>query len=268
MSRATLPPYQRASTEQRFACGSGSRARRKYNIPDGAFVVGHVGRLAPEKNLPFLTRAVCGFLRSRPEACFLLVGTGPSLEEIQRIARRQEVANRLVHPPGVLKGQDLVDAYHAMNVFAFASHSETQGMVLAEAMAAGVPVVAVDAPGVREVVRDSFNGRLLAKDDHQEFADAISWCAERSPTEQDALVKAVRRTADLFAMPKCTERLLAVYRQVSTGTKRSQQRDDSDWAALLRLLEEEWNILTGVAAAVSDSLFRAGSDAKVGRVID
>ena len=60
-----------------------------------------------------------------------------------------------LHMPGSRSGQALIDAYHAMDVFAFASQSETQGMVLVEAMAAGVPVVAVDASGVREVVDGS-----------------------------------------------------------------------------------------------------------------
>ena len=57
-----------------------------------------------------------------------------------------------LHLPGSLDGQVLADAYHAMDVFVFASRTETQGMVLTEAMAAGKPVVALDAPGVREVL--------------------------------------------------------------------------------------------------------------------
>jgi 1,2-diacylglycerol 3-alpha-glucosyltransferase len=73
---------------------------------------------------------------------------------------QEGVADRL-HLAGMLKGKDLVDAYHAMDVFVFASQSETQGLVVTEAMAAGIPVVAVDAPGVREVVKDFVNGRLM-----------------------------------------------------------------------------------------------------------
>jgi glycosyltransferase involved in cell wall biosynthesis len=56
------------------------------------------------------------------------------------------------HSAGILTTTDLTNAYHAMDVFAFSSKSETQGMVHTEAMAAGVPVVGLDAPGVREVV--------------------------------------------------------------------------------------------------------------------
>jgi glycosyltransferase involved in cell wall biosynthesis len=243
-----------------FARGTGSAARRKYDIPGDAFVVGHVGRLAPEKNLAFLARSVCRFLQSHPKAHFLLVGDGPSLDEIRKVCNSQNVEKQLHHPDGLLDGQDLVDAYHAMDVFAFASHSETQGMVLAEAMAAGVPVVAVDAPGGREVVCDTINGRLLPDDDEDEFAAALSWHAERSAQQQDQLIQAARRTAEQFAMSTCAAQLVGVYEKATAVGAQRLPRDDSDWAAALRLLGEQWSILTGVATAVGDALFGSESD--------
>ena len=114
----------------------------------------------PEKNLDFLVQAVTAFLSTNGAARFLVVGTGPSAGEIRERFERCGMADRL-HYAGVLRGEELADAYHAMDVFAFASRNETQGMVLMEAMAAGVPVVAVDAPGVREAVVDGWNGFLL-----------------------------------------------------------------------------------------------------------
>jgi 1,2-diacylglycerol 3-alpha-glucosyltransferase len=136
-------------------------------IPKDAVVVGYVGRLAQEKNLGFLARAVAGFLESAPEAYALIVGDGPSREATKNIFWDGRVADR-VKFAGTLQSSSLVDAYDAMNVFAFASQCETQGLVLAEAMAAGLPVVALDGPGVREVVQDGKNGRLLP------IADGIS----------------------------------------------------------------------------------------------
>ena len=92
-------------------------------------------------------RRRCGRLPPGPKnGHFLVVGSGPSANEIKRVFREAGLRRRL-HLVGSLEGQDLVDAYHAMDVFVFASRSETQGMVLTEAMAAGKPVVALDAPG-------------------------------------------------------------------------------------------------------------------------
>ena len=149
---------------ERFAIGDGSRFRAARSIPAGAFVVGHVGRLAAEKNLDVLIRGVVRFLAARPEARFLVVGDGPFAESMKAALARAGVAERALFT-GLLTGGDLIDAYHAMDVFVFASRTETQGMVLAEAMACDVPVVAIDASGVREVVRDGENGRLLGGDD-------------------------------------------------------------------------------------------------------
>lgn len=130
---------------ERFAYGRGRDFLMKKHIPEDAFVVGHMGRLAPEKNLEFLARSVVAFMKDHGEAVFLLVGAGPSQEAIGQIFAEAGMNGRL-YMCGVLEKDDLADALNAMRVFAFASKSETQGMVLTEAMAAGLPVVALDAP--------------------------------------------------------------------------------------------------------------------------
>lgn len=145
-----------------FASGDGARFRRKFKLPPGAFVVGHVGRLAPEKNLEYLAESVALFVKRTPHARFLVVGGGPSEEKLREIFTRHGIAGQLILA-GKHTGRALADGYNAMDVFVFASLSETQGMVLAEAMAAGLPVVALNAAGVREVMRDRQNGFMLER---------------------------------------------------------------------------------------------------------
>src|SRR5690606_12937965 len=111
----------------------------------------------PEKNLEFMSVAVARFLQRNEDALFLVVGTGPAKRMIEAVCRRHKVADRLVMAGAF--GQPLLSsAYRAMDVFAFASQTETQGMVLTEAMATRTPVVAVDASGVREVLQSDANG--------------------------------------------------------------------------------------------------------------
>jgi 1,2-diacylglycerol 3-alpha-glucosyltransferase len=136
-------------------------------------VVGYVGRLAAEKNLDFLLGALAAALEHCPNGQVLIVGDGPVREQLQTLAVELGIADR-VRFTGALAGQELADAYRSLDVFAFSSHSETQGMVLAEAMAAGVPVVALDAAGAREIVRDGVNGRLVASPDRNEFAASVA----------------------------------------------------------------------------------------------
>jgi len=150
-----------------------------------------------------LAIGVHAVLNTRVEGPVMVVGSGPSADEMESLCRRRNVADR-VHLVGVKKGQELVDSYHAMDVFAFASTSETQGMVLTEAMAAGVPVVAIDAPGAREVVRDGVNGRLLPSQNARSFTQALEWFAAREHPER--LQQAARETAEKFSMGRCAAR--------------------------------------------------------------
>ncbi|MFZ5588473.1 MAG: glycosyltransferase [Pseudomonadota bacterium] len=234
-----------------FNAGDGHAARAALRIPADAFVVGHVGRLAPEKNLDFLTDAVAAFLHRHRRAHFLVVGSGPMEQDMRRRFDEQDLSARL-HLSGNLQGRRLADAYQAMDAFAFASQSETQGMVLVEAMAAGVPVVAVDAAGVREVVRDRHNGRLLAHEDTAEFAAALAWLAARPRHERETLAAAARATAENFSMPRCARRALALYESLC-GAGRAEH-DNSVWRTALRLIDNEWKILANRASAAGAAL--------------
>jgi glycosyltransferase involved in cell wall biosynthesis len=240
-----------------FAAGDGERGRRRLGIPPGAFVVGHVGRLAVEKNLAFLASAVVRFLAAHPTARLLVAGAGPFEVELVRQLAGAGVAARL-HLAGVLDRQELADAYRAMDVFAFASHSETQGMVLTEAMAAGVPVVAVDAPGVREVVRDGANGRLLAGDDPAAFAEALDWVAAGAPARRRELCAAALATAESFSLPSTTGLLLALYAELRARQPLSQPAHGGLWHNTRRLLSRDWEILHNIATSARQARERGG----------
>lgn len=236
-----------------FASGNREAGRQRHAIPGGAYVVGHVGRLAPEKNLGFLTDAVTAFLKQRPHAHFLVVGDGPSRDEIQAMCQRAGVAERLHLSVGKLVGQDLADAYRSMDVMAFASHTETQGMVLAEAMAAGAPVVALDASGARDIVRDRENGRLLAREDVDEFAAALSWVASADESRRRLMSAAVAATAHEFSMDQCVRRLSKVYREVQRSSDRVN-RKPTVWSRLGSRIAEECNVWVRVGRACYDAV--------------
>lgn len=233
---------------KRFAQGDGSGFRRMLGIPDDAFVVGHLGRLASEKNLVFLAEAVVAFIKTQPRAHFLLVGKGPSEADIRTIFEREGLSARL-HVAGILELQQLIDAYHAMDVFAFASKSETQGMVLTEAMAAGVPVVGLNAPGVREVVKDQHNGRLLHEESAGAFASALQWVSGRASTERQMLKQCACDTAEEFSMPHSAATALACYEALHVHALVDRTAEDEQWEHVLHLIETEWDILKGLAGA-------------------
>jgi glycosyltransferase involved in cell wall biosynthesis len=237
-----------------YARGNGRGFRKRLGIPARAFLVGHVGRLAPEKNLGFLARATARFLKSSPDARMLVVGGGPSEQEMRDLFRRRGLIDR-IHFAGSLQGRDLVDAYHAMDVFAFASRSETQGMVLTEAMAAGIPVVALDAPGAREVVVDQKNGRLLRKESVYAFAEALASIERLSAERRRAMAVQARRTARAFELRQCAEQALGCYEHVLAHRRVERDADEGAWTRTVRVLETEWALWKNIAAATSEALF-------------
>jgi 1,2-diacylglycerol 3-alpha-glucosyltransferase len=232
-----------------FAQGTGKTFRKKLDIPADAFVVGHVGRLAPEKNLEFVTRAVAQFLKKEPTAHFLIGGTGPSEDSIKEIMAKEGLTDRL-HLAGMLKGKDLVNAYHAMDVFVFASQSETQGLVVTEAMAAGIPVVAVDAPGVREVVKDGVNGRLLLRETIEDFVSALGWIMKQPVSRTKMIRKACEETAQGFSMKDCAQRALNIYvlLTINHGFFR-RHMEDSLWSNAIRSIQTQWGLAKNLTHA-------------------
>jgi glycosyltransferase involved in cell wall biosynthesis len=221
-----------------FSSGDRAAGRRHHGIPAEAFVVGHVGRLAPEKNLEFLNPAVIAFLKARPDVHYLVVGDGPSRDEIQTVCAAAGVADRLHLSHGKLEGRELAAAYRAMDVMAFASKSETQGMVLAEAMSAGAPVVALDASGARDIVRDRANGRLVLRENVEDFAAALAWVADLRGARRDGIMKNVALTAHEFSMDECVKRLTRVYRNTRASAVRCHRSPSLAARVGSRVLEE------------------------------
>jgi len=238
---------------EQFAAGDRDGARRQWELPADAFVVGHMGRLAEEKNIGFLADAVAAFLADGNDRYFLVVGSGDAEADLVERFRAAGLADRLVRC-GVLEGQALADAMNAMDVFAFASQSETQGMVLTEAMAAGLPVVGLDAPGVREVVRDRQNGRLVAEPSPDVFAEALGWVHDCLAAGEESLVASARETAEAFSMARSAAAAIACYRELrrSSGAERAEQ--DDLWDQVRNRIRAELEILGSLTAAGDGAL--------------
>jgi glycosyltransferase involved in cell wall biosynthesis len=220
-----------------------------------------VGRLVPEKNVDFLAEVVVGFLARHPGGRFLLVGEGPSKERLLATFAGHGLSER-VHLGGVLQGRELASAYNAMNVFAFASLTETQGMVLTEAMAAGVPVVALDAPGAREVVRDGVNGRLVPRPDAVDFREALRWVAELGPGERRRLAEGMDETVREFSMAGSAAKQLALYETLTGSRHAPREIDTSPWTSARKLIEKEWEILRNIARAAGEAV-RSETDDRI-----
>ncbi len=229
--------------------------RKKLHLADDEVVIGHVGRLAEEKNLGFLAEAAARALKRRRHAQFVVVGTGSAREAMETRFRAGGVINR-VHFLGTQKGRRLHEAYAAMDIFAFASRSETQGLVVAEAMAARLPVVALDASGVREVVRDRENGRLLPADASPEsMARALVRLIDDAPLRR-AWSAGAERAAAAFDQAATADRALEFYQEVVDEHRRSRHAPprESDWDSFLERIAIEGGLMADKLGAITHAL--------------
>ena len=232
--------------------GNGVAFRKNHQIPADAFVVGFVSRLALEKNLEFLSNAVLAFLELETHAWFVIAGTGP-LEESLRNRFQSHACNPRILMLGDLQGSELHGLYRCMDVFAFASHSETQGLVVTEAMAGETPVVALDAPGIREVVKDGINGRLLPSENVNTFTQALLDIYNLPPHARKAMGIEAKRTAESLSDDNCAKHALEIYGKAKLISVASRKHE-SGWEEWLRQISVEWELLANLGRAAGEAV--------------
>ena len=155
---------------ERFSPGDQIAARRALGLDPRGLVLLYVGRLDREKRVDRVLRAFERVAGTMTRTRLVLVGQGTQADHLRRLTNALALQDR-IHFLGVRPHDALAACYRAADLFLFASETETQGLVLAEAAACGVPAVAVDAPGCDEVVRDGETG-LLTKADPAALAEA------------------------------------------------------------------------------------------------
>ena len=169
----------------------------------------YVGRVAHEKNIEFLVKVFAEVRRSVPTAMLVIAGEGPAREPLRHMVAHLGL-ERDVHFAGYLdRNTALLDCYAAADVFVFASRTETQGLVLLEAMAQGAPIVSTAELGTRSILKAGC-GALVVEEQLQPFSAAVvqvlqdtdlrNDLAERGRTYARTWSSAImaRRLADLY----------------------------------------------------------------------
>jgi glycosyltransferase involved in cell wall biosynthesis len=202
----------------RFAQGDGEAFRRAHDIPRGAPLILTVGRVDPQKNQALALRALHALRDAHPSARLLLVGhvSAPAYQaKIQALAAELGVAGRVTLLPGLpAAGQALVDAFHAADVFLLPSTHEPFGIVLLEAWAAGLPVVASRVGGVPSFVEHGRDGLLFEPDDLGGATRALAALLADGPRAR-ALAEAGRAKArERYGWDVISRQLIALYEEV------------------------------------------------------
>ena len=196
----------------RFAGGNRTALREPLKITNDQVVLLYVGRLVREKNLEFLLRSVAPLLRQSSTRCVLiLVGGGPALDFLRELSHDLGIADKMVFT-GFVPPEKTPDYYAASDVFVFASRTETQGVSIAEALAAGLPCVVVGAMGAAEAVTNGVDG-IVVPPREDAFRDAVAQLLSNEDLRQTMSRKA-RELSPSLSQSRSVDALLELYRSV------------------------------------------------------
>lgn len=186
--------------------------RERFGVAEGNRLLTFVGRIGLEKNIDLLVEALAHV--ATPGARLLVVGNGPYRSELDRHIEALGLTERVTFT-GYLQRDDVVAAYAASDIFFFASLSETQGLVITEAMASGLPVVAVQDLAVGDMVADGVNGYLT-----EATPKALAAAVDRvltDPSLRAHMGAAARERAQDFSIDKMATRLADLYAGLCAG---------------------------------------------------
>jgi glycosyltransferase involved in cell wall biosynthesis len=193
-----------------------SPIRPRWDIPEGAPVVAFAGRIAKEKNLELLLNAFSLTMQKLPDAHLLLIGGGPWADHIQALTREMNLSSH-VHLSGFLPRQEVYQALNHVQVFVFPSLTDTQGIVVLEAMACGLPVVAAKSGAVAEILRNGEEG-LVVEPNPEAFAEALLALLQ-DPAGRNKMGEQARHQAEEFSSANCARKVVELYQEALDNQK-------------------------------------------------
>jgi L-malate glycosyltransferase len=189
---------------------------RKLNFPDACLLVATVGELTPLKGHAEFLRAAARIIQSYPNAYFVIAGIDSSREqkhheELLQTLRQLDLSGRVRIVPWL---DDIAELYCALDVFVSASHTESFGLAIAEAMATGTAVVATATDGAQEILSQGETGLLVPIGDEQSLAEAIGGLLGDESKRRSLGAAAQRRAAESFDVKRMIEETEQIYRSV------------------------------------------------------
>jgi len=164
------------------------------NLSEKSIVIGTVGRVEKIKGINYLLMAMKIILKRFPNAMLEVVGDGSALDDIKLLSKKLDISNSVIF---FGKLANPIPNYNRMNVFVLPSLLEGFGLVLLEAMAAGVPVVATNVHGIKEVVIDGESGILIPPKNPEAIAEAVIKIIDQPQVAKNLIEKGLQR-ARLF----------------------------------------------------------------------
>ncbi len=186
--------------------------KKRYNLKEDDKIILFVGRVASEKSIDKIMKALeITKKRDISKVKLLIVGDGPAVDELKQLTRTLKVEEDVIFT-GTVSYEEIQHYYKMAYVFTIASTTETFGIVTIEALASGVPVLAVKAPGAVDILTDGRDG-LLVDNDVEKFAKALEKII-RKPELRGKLSQGALKTSEKYSIDTISERMINLYREV------------------------------------------------------
>jgi len=188
---------------------------RRWDLPEDGVLVGSVGTLTPLKGYEDFIRAAARIREVVPEAFFVISGVDSSPGQTYQSALERLIGELDLrdHVRLISWMDDITDLYCALNIFVSASHSESFGLAIVEAMAAGAAIVATQTEGASEIIQDGKTGRLVPLGDAEQVAQAIISLLRDSKTRQHMTDAARTAVKEKFSLARMVNETEALYRE-------------------------------------------------------
>lgn len=209
-----------------FTGGQGLVFRQRHDILATREVLVYVGRVAHEKNIGFLLDVLAHAIKTRPDLLLVIAGEGPARASLMKRVKHSGLENNVLFVGYLSRKQELADCYAAGDAFVFASNTETQGLVLLEAMQAGTPVVTTAVMGTAEIMQDG-RGGLVAKENVEDFADKIDLLLTDNEL-RNRLVEEAHDKARAWNACAMAHRMLGMYATLTSQTPAEDTTTCSD----------------------------------------
>lgn len=198
---------------QSFAKSNPASFRKHFAIAEGRPMALYVGRVAHEKNIRFLIEMWPRVVKQVPDALLVIAGEGPAEKSLHELSANMQLQQNIQFIGYMDRNTMLNACYKAADVFVFSSLSETQGLVLIEAMAQGTPVVAVAELGTKSILREG-EGAHIAELAHAPFADKVVQLLQNEPQRKALGKAAVRYVKQAWTDAVQANKLILFYKRL------------------------------------------------------
>lgn len=190
--------------------------KEKFGIKKTDFIISYLGRVAQEKNISFLIKAMPEIIKYNKNIKLLICGSGNDLDDLKDLVKRKKLTDNIIFT-GLYQYELAPYYYHLCSIFVLASKTETQGVTVIEALASSKPVVCISDKSYEGTVYDNYNGLIF--NNQKEYIEKIKYLFENKNVIKEYEINA-RKSVEKYSMENFGENVIKVYNKALEKKKK------------------------------------------------